>query len=104
VRSCTPPRDYSQQTCLAIAYDKLGRHAEADAAIAAMMRAYGESAAYQFAEIYAQRADTPNALAWLETADRIGDTGLHYMAEDDLVDPLRKEPRFKKVLAKLNLP
>lgn len=104
VRSCTPPRDYSQRTCLAIAYDKLGRHADADAAIAAMMREYGESASYQFAEIYAQRGDTPNALAWLETADRIGDTGLHYMAADDLADPLRNEPRFKKVLAKLNLP
>jgi hypothetical protein len=77
---------------------------DADATIAKMNMEFGESASYQFAEIYAQRGDIPRALAWLETADRVGDTGLHYMLADNFVDPLRGEPRFKAVFAKLNFP
>jgi TolB-like protein/Flp pilus assembly protein TadD len=102
--SCTPPMDYTQYTCRAIAYDKLGRHSDADAAIAEMIKQNGESASYQYAEIFAQRGDIPRALDWLETADRVGDTGLHYMLADSFVDSLRNEPRFKALQAKLNFP
>jgi tetratricopeptide (TPR) repeat protein len=102
--SCTPPMDYTQYTCRAIAYDKLGRHSDADAAIAEMIRKNGDSASYQYAEIFAQRGDIPRALDWLETADRVGDTGLHYMLADSFVDSLRGEPRFKALQVKLNFP
>jgi hypothetical protein len=43
-------------------------------------------------------------LDWLDTAQRVGDTGLHYMKVDPLVDPLRSEPRFKAMLATVKLP
>jgi TolB-like protein/tetratricopeptide (TPR) repeat protein len=102
--SCTPPMDYTQYTCRAIAYDKLGRRSDADAAIAEMMKQNGDSASYQYAEVFAQRGDIPQALDWLETADRVGDTGLHYMLADSFVDSLRNEPRFKALQAKLNFP
>jgi hypothetical protein len=43
------------------------------------------------------RGDIPRALTWLETAERIGDTGLHYMRVDPFVDPLlAREDRSPK--------
>lgn len=64
----------------------------------------GESASYQFVQIYAQRAEPGRALDWLDAAYRVGDTGLHYMKVDPLVDPLRSEPRFKAMLARVKFP
>jgi hypothetical protein len=37
---------------------------------------YGDRGAYQYAEIYSQWGNTPKALAWLEEAMRLGDSGL----------------------------
>ena len=36
----------------------------------------GDADAYRYATIYAQWGDTPKALAWLETALRLRDSGL----------------------------
>jgi hypothetical protein len=64
----------------------------------------GDDAAYQFATIYAQWGDRPQALQWLETALRMRDPGLINLNTDPLMDPLRGEPRFQKVLAELKFP
>ena len=104
-QSCaTPKRYWVGQLCMAILYDKLHRRPEAEAEMAAMKTALGSSAAYQYAEIYAQWGDTPQALEWLETAYRLPDPGIIGLNVDELVDPLRKEPRFKEIERKLNLP
>ena len=105
IKSCdVAALDYSNYVCLAIAYDKLGRRADSDAIINRLNKSEGESASYQFAQIYAQRGDLSRALDWLDTAQRVGDTGLHYMKVDPLVDPLRSEPRFKAMLATVKFP
>jgi tetratricopeptide (TPR) repeat protein len=105
IRTCsTKQADYIIDACLAIAYDGAHRRADSDAQIAKFTARDGDSGAYQYAEIYAQRGDIPRALTWLETAERIGDTGLHYMRVDPFVDPLRTEPRFQAIERKLNFP
>jgi TolB-like protein/Flp pilus assembly protein TadD len=105
VKSCdVASPDYSNYVCLAVAYDRLGRRADSDATINRLNKSEGESASYQFAQIYAQRGDLSRALDWLDTAQRVGDTGLHYMKVDPLVDPLRSEPRFKAMLARVKFP
>jgi len=104
-KSCdVASRDYANFVCLAVAYDRLGRRADSDATINRLNKSEGESASYQFAQIYAQRGDLSRALDWLDTARRVGDTGLHYMKVDPLVDPLRSEPRFKAMLATVKFP
>jgi TolB-like protein/Flp pilus assembly protein TadD len=90
--------------CLAIAYEKLGRHRDAQAKAAAMNALQGERAAYQYATIYAQWGNKEQALQWLETALRVRDPGLSWLAADPLMDPLRAEPRFQKVLRELKFP
>ena len=85
-------------------YDRLGRHADAVALVAKIMQEGGDAAAYQFAEICAQRGDRKAALDWLEKAMRLRDPGLVSTKVDPLMDPLRKEPRFQAVMQELQFP
>jgi hypothetical protein len=69
-----------------------------------MERMNGDTAVYQYAEIYAQWGNVPKALAELERALRLRDPGLHAAKTDFLLDPLRKEPRFQAVMRELRFP
>jgi TolB-like protein len=103
--SCETQPDYwGNQYCLAVTYDKLGRHADAAAELAKMKAAVGDTAAYQYATIYAQWRNQAKALEWLETALRVRDPGLEFLKTDPLLDPLRKEPRFKAIERELKFP
>jgi tetratricopeptide (TPR) repeat protein len=90
--------------CLAITYDKLGRHTDAEGMLAKLRTWMGEGDAFQYVEIYAQWGDTPKALEWLETDLLLRDAGLGYLKTDPLLDPLRKEPRFQAVMRALKFP
>ena len=90
--------------CLAMVYDKLGRHADAEAELAKMKAADGDADAYQYAMIYAQRGDASKALGWLDTALRLRDPGLNQLKADPFLDPLRQEPRFQAIERALKFP
>jgi tetratricopeptide (TPR) repeat protein len=98
------PNYWGNQVCRAIVYDKLGRHADAEALLEKMKIDYGDVAAYQYSEIYAQWGNTSAALDWLEKAFRLHDDGLLGLKTDPLLDPLRKEPRFQAIQRELNFP
>ncbi len=103
--ACESQRDYwSGQQCLAVVYEKLGRHADAQAELARMKAQVGDAAAYQYTTIYAQWGDRTQALDWLDTALRLRDPGLENLKTDPLMDPLRQEPRFQAILRELNFP
>jgi TolB-like protein/Tfp pilus assembly protein PilF len=103
--SCeTNPDFWLSQQCLAAIYDKLGRHADAEAVLSKMKAENGDTAGYQYATIYAQWGDRAKALDWLETAWRLRDPGLQSLKTDPLLDPLRKEPRFQAVMRELKFP
>ena len=103
--SCeTPKRGWQGMLCLAILYDQLHRHAEAESERAAMQAEFGDGSSYQMAEIYAQWGDTSKALEWLETAYRLPDPGIVTLRVDAMIDPLRKETRFRDIERKLNFP
>jgi len=103
--SCEAKPDYwHSQQCFAVVYDKLGRHADAEAELTRLRAALGNAAAYQYATIYAQWGNRANALEWLETALRLRDPGLEFLKTDPLMDPLRKEPRFQAVMRELKFP
>jgi TolB-like protein/Flp pilus assembly protein TadD len=96
--------DDGGQACLAVTYQKLGRHADAQAMLQKVKSAEGESGAYDYAEIYAQWGDIPKALEWLETAVRLRDPDLGQLKTDPYLDPLRGEPRFQAIERALKLP
>jgi TolB-like protein len=102
--SCaTKPDFWFSQQCLAVIYDKIGRHADAEVELT-KLRVNGDAAAYQYATIYAQWGNNLKALEWLETALRMRDPGLVRLKVDSLLDPLRKEPRFEALMRELKFP
>ena len=104
-QSCsTPPLSWVGATCVAIAYDKLGRKPEARAEVARLKSESGDAMAYQYASIYAQWGDIPSALDWLDTAYRLQDPGFAWMKVDPMMNPLRGAPRFQAIEAKLKFP
>jgi len=91
------PDIWASQKCLPIVYDKLGRHSDAQAALAKFKSARGEDYAYEYATIYAQWGDRTKALELLEKAVHVRDAGLGFLKTDPLLDPLRNEPRFQAI-------
>jgi TolB-like protein/Flp pilus assembly protein TadD len=89
--------------CLALAYHASGRQADAEREFAEY-RALGDSMAYQYAGIYAQWGDNVEALQWLSKAERLRDPGLVDMKVDWQLDPIRNEPQFKAIEARMRFP
>src|SRR3984885_15406705 len=103
--SCEIKPDYwTSRVCLAITYDKLGRHADAEKMLTRLKASMGDADAYQYAQIYAQWGNTAKALESLETAMRLRDSGLVELKTDPLLDPLRQEPRFRAIERELKFP
>jgi TolB-like protein len=98
------PNFWGAQWCLALTYQKLGRHPDAQAAVAKIQAMMGDTMAYQYSTIYAQWGDTAKALEWLESAMRLRDPGLSLLKVDPLMDPLRKEPRYQAIERELKFP
>jgi serine/threonine-protein kinase len=98
------PSHWLNQECLAAVYERLGRHADAEAVLAKMKAANGDDAAYNYAEIYAQWGNATGALQWLDRAAQLRDSGLSVLKVDPLMDPLHKEPRYQAVVRALKFP
>jgi TolB-like protein len=96
--------EVGEQGCLALAYHKLGRQADAETALARFKALDGNAGAYGYAMIYAQWGNTPEALEWLETALRLRDPQLINLRTELLLDPLRNEPRFQAIERELKFP
>jgi TolB-like protein/Flp pilus assembly protein TadD len=96
--------DRNVLVCLAVTYQKLGRGANAGAALSRLRAREGESGAGDYSVVYAQWGDTDRALAWLETAMRLRDPFLQMLKISPAFDPLRKEPRFQAIVRELKFP
>ena len=97
------PLGFMNHTALAILHHRLGDPHAAQEHVDSMSADYGDSASYQYGQIYTQWGEIDTALSWLETAWEIRDPGLLQAGTDALLDPLRDEPRFIKVLASAGL-
>jgi adenylate cyclase len=90
--------------CLAFVYHRLGRHGEARTALRNLMTKYGDARAFSYAEIYSQWGDSAAALRWLATAVRARNPATTLLKVDWMLDPIRNEPEFKAILARMNFP
>jgi hypothetical protein len=82
---------------LAIAEHRL-RNAGAARAAMDKLAEQGDRVLYQQAQVLAQWGQHDAAIATLQAALRVGDSGLIYMRNDPLLDPLRGDPRFAQLL------
>ncbi len=95
------PQAMSRLTGLAIAQHKLNLAAEANKTWLKLVSDLGDSALYQQAQVQSQWGNADEAMALLQRARKLGDSGLIYAQTDPLLDPLRSLPAFQKLLQQL---
>ncbi|HWS65773.1 MAG TPA: TIR domain-containing protein [Steroidobacteraceae bacterium] len=99
----TEAQKWKSNSGLALVYYKLGRRADSDAAVARMTQEDQNNFAFGVAGVHAFRGETKQALSWLERAYEQKDSQIISIKSDPYLVPLAREPRFKALLAKMNL-
>lgn len=98
------PTDYRRLVGQAMIAIRAGDRAAAMTNLRAMQQRYGDSAHYQYGEVYAQLGSADQAIAELESALSKRDPGMARIRVDPFLDPIRRDPRFKAIESKLNFP
>jgi adenylate cyclase len=88
----------------ALAYQALGRKAEADQVLAGFEKKFAEQDAYQIAKVHAFRGEIDQAFTWLDRAYRQRESGLPFFGTEPLLKNLRSDPRFTVFMRKMKLP
>jgi TolB-like protein/Flp pilus assembly protein TadD len=86
---------------LPMAYHALGRKADSDAALAALITKYEKDASSNIASVYAFRGEADKAFGWLYKAVEYGDPGLGEIVTDNLFDNIHADPRWLAFLRKV---
>ena len=98
------PTDYRRLLGEAILAARAGDRAAALGKLGDMERRYGDAAVYQYCQIYAQLGMADEAIAALQRAVDVRDPGVPHIQVDPFLDPIRPDPRFGEIVAKLNFP
>ena len=86
---------------LPMAYHALGRKADSDAALAALIAKYEKDGPYNIAYVYAFRGEADKAFEWLDKAVEYGDPGLGAIVTENLFDKIHADPRWLPFLRKI---
>ena len=87
--------------CLSMAYHALGRKADSDAVLAALIAKYEKDAPYNIAYVYTYRGEADQAFARLDKAVEYGDPGISDIVTENLFDNIHTDPRWLPFLRKL---
>jgi len=82
-------------------YRALGRQADSDSALAALVAKFEKDWSYNIAYVYAFRGDSNNAFEWLDKAVQHQDPGLSEIVGENLFDNIRSDPRWLPFLRKI---
>jgi TolB-like protein/Tfp pilus assembly protein PilF len=86
---------------LPMAYHALGRKADSDAALAALIAKWEKDSPYNIAYVYAYRGEADKAFEWLDKAVEYGDGGLADVVTESLFDKIHADPRWLPFLHKV---
>ncbi len=86
---------------LAMADHALGREAQSDSALAALVRKYPKDAPYNIAYVHAFRGQPDQAFAWLDRAVEYGDPGLAEIPAEPLFERIHSDPRWLPFLRRI---
>jgi predicted Zn-dependent protease len=85
-------------TGIAIVERAMENAGAAQSAFDKLVATEGDSALYQQAQVLAKWGETARALATLQKARKSGDSGLLLSRTDPMLDPLRRNPDFSRLL------
>ena len=86
---------------LPMAYHALGRKADSDTALAAVIAKYGKDGSSNIACVYAFRGDADKAFEWLDKAVEYSDTGTADIVGEPLFGRIHADPRWEAFLRKI---
>ena len=95
--------DWLKLTGEALAYHSLGRQPASEAALKELIARHASDAAYQIAQVYADRGEADKALDWLDRGYQQHDSGMPYLKSEGLFKGLRQNPRYIELLKKMAL-
>jgi TolB-like protein/Tfp pilus assembly protein PilF len=81
-----------------------GNEAASKAALKKLETDFPIGFAYQIAQAYAWRGEKDKAFDWLDRCLQIHDAGMVRLRYDPAMDPLRSDPRFVALVAKMGFP
>src|SRR5262245_38543349 len=90
-----------RMTGLPMAYCGLGRKADADAALNALIAKYEKEGPYNIAYVYAFCGDADKAFEWLDKAVAYQDGGLAEIVTENLFDKIHSDARWLPFLRKI---
>lgn len=90
--------------CIAQAEYSAGHKAEAENALAELLKSGATSNTYAIAQTYAWRGETDKAFEWFDKVVLVRDAGVTQLLSDRQLDSLHKDARWKALLKKVNLP
>jgi serine/threonine-protein kinase len=99
-----PVDSYNRLVNEAVILARTGKADQVPAVVAKMRQIYGDTASFQFGQVYAQAGDKDRAFAALDRAWEIRDSGLVRLKTDAYIDPLRSDPRYVALVKKMNFP
>ncbi|HYC10919.1 MAG TPA: hypothetical protein VEC10_14850, partial [Steroidobacteraceae bacterium] len=102
--AATPLEQDDRHFCLALADHALGKAAQAGNELSELKALHGDLGAVTYAAVYAQWGEPDAALRWLATAERAQRMSLLQLKVDWMFDPIRSQPRFQALQARLNFP
>jgi TolB-like protein/DNA-binding winged helix-turn-helix (wHTH) protein/Flp pilus assembly protein TadD len=88
----------------ALVYQRMGRKAESDAALAVYAKKHADDDPYGIAELHAYGGEVDEAFAWLDRALSQRQAGLFLVKFNPDFNSLKGDPRYKAFLRNLNLP
>jgi len=86
---------------LPMAYQALGRTADSDAALTALIAKWEKDSPYNIAYVYAFRGGADKAFEWLGKAVEYGDPGMPEVVTENLFDNIHADPRWLPFLRKI---
>jgi TolB-like protein/lipoprotein NlpI len=86
---------------LAMAYHALGRQADSNAALAALIPKAERDGPYNIAYVYAYRGEADRAFEWLDKAVEYRDGGVALIVTENLFDNIHTDPRWLPFLRKI---
>ncbi len=86
---------------LPMAYQGLGRKADSDAALAALIAKWEKDAPENIAYVYAYRGEADMAFEWLDKAVEYGDPGIGEIVTENLFDKIHSDARWLPFLRKI---
>lgn len=93
--------DVFRKIHLPMVYHALGRMADSDAALAALIAKYSKETASNIAYVYAFRGEADKAFEWLDKAVEYGDPSVSEISTNKLFDKIHSDPRWLPFLRKI---